>query len=251
LGQNGDRWTITGIGQKGDLKVRHNRSRLTVKLPADYVQHSTVLGYANTIHAAQGVSADTMHGLLSGQESRQQLYTMLTRGRAANHLYLRVVDDGDPHTVIRPETVAPRTPTEILQQILTCDDRPTSATTLLGELSDAAARLCDAVRRYTDSLHVAAEQLLGPQIVEMLDSRADEVVPDLTNQPSWLTLRHTCSPWRPRPVNTHFCTCTQRPSVANSTPRQTWPRCWTGASQSPRPPTQGRFLASRRPESAP
>ena len=187
--KNGDRWTITGIGSNGDLKVRHNRSRLTVKLSADYVQHSTALGYASTIHAAQGVSADTMHGLLSGQESRQQLYTMLTRGRAANHLYLQVVGDGDPHTVIRPETVAPRTPTEILQQILTCDDGPTSATTLLGELSDAAARLCDAIRRYTDSLHVAAEQLLGPQIVQMLDSRADQVVTDLTNQPSWLTLR--------------------------------------------------------------
>ena len=187
--KNGDRWTITAIGKNGDLTVRHNRSRLTVRLPADYVQHSTGLGYASTIHAAQGVSADTMHGLLSGQESRQQLYTMLTRGRAANHLYLQVVGDGDPHTLIRPDTVAPRTPTETLQQILARDDTPTSATTLLRERSDPAARLYDAVRRYTDGLQVAAEQLLGPQIVEMLDARADQVVPHLTNEPSWPTLR--------------------------------------------------------------
>ena len=187
--KNGDRWTITGIGRKGDLKVRHNRSRLTVRLPADYVQHSTGLGYASTIHAAQGVSADTMHGLVTGQESRQQLYTMLTRGRAGNHLYLQVVGDGDPHTVIRPDTVAPRTPTEILQQILARDDTPASATTLLGERSDPAARLFDAVRRYTDGVHVAAEQLAGPQIVQMLDARADQIVPHLTNQPSWPTLR--------------------------------------------------------------
>jgi hypothetical protein len=34
-------------------------------------------------HGAQGVSADTTHGLLTGQGSRQQLYTMLTRGRQA------------------------------------------------------------------------------------------------------------------------------------------------------------------------
>jgi conjugative relaxase-like TrwC/TraI family protein len=187
--KNGDRWTITAIGRNGDLKVRNNRSRLSVRLPADYVQHTTGLGYASTIHAAQGVSADTMHGLLSGQESRQQLYTMLTRGRAANHLYLQVVGDGDPHTVIRPDTVAPHTPTEILQQILARDDTPTSATTLLRQLSDPAARLFDAVRRYTDSLHVAAEQLLGPHIVQMLDSRADQLVPNLTNEPSWPTLR--------------------------------------------------------------
>ncbi len=187
--KNGDRWTITVMGRNGDLKVRHNRSRLSVRLPADYVRHSTGLGYASTIHAAQGVSADTMHRLLSGQESRQQLYTMLTRGRAANHLYLQVVGDGDPHTVIRPETVTPRTPTEILHQILACDDTPASATSLLREHSDPAARLCDAVRRYTDSLQVAAEQLLGPQIVQMLDARADQVVPHLTNESSWPTLR--------------------------------------------------------------
>jgi conjugative relaxase-like TrwC/TraI family protein len=187
--KNGDRWTITGIGPSGDLTVRHDRSRLTVRLPAGYVHHSTGLGYASTIHAAQGVSADTMHGVLSGHESRQQLYTMLSRGRAANHLYLQVVGAGDPHTLIRPDTVAPRTATEILQQILARDDTPTSATTLLRERSDPAARLYDAVRRYTDGLQVAAEQLLGPQIVDMLDARADQVVPYLTNEPSWPTLR--------------------------------------------------------------
>ncbi|MDF2747095.1 MAG: primase catalytic core, N-terminal domain, partial [Propionibacteriaceae bacterium] len=187
--KNGDRWTITGIGRNGDLKVRHNRSRLTVRLPAGYVRESTGLGYATTTHSAQGVSADTMHGLATGQESRQQLYTMLTRGRVGNHLYLQVVGDGDPHTIIRPDTIAPRTPTEILQQILARDGTPASATTLLRELSDPAARLFEAVQRYTDGLHVAAEQLVGPQIVQMLDSRADQIVPELTGEPSWPTLR--------------------------------------------------------------
>src|SRR5215212_4609097 len=136
--KNGDRWTITGIGRRGDLTVRHNRSHLTVRLPIDYVRASTGLGYATTTHSAQGVSADTMHGLVTGQESRQQLYTMLTRGRYANHVYLQVVGDGDPHTLIRPDTTSPHTPTEILQHILGRDDTPTSATTLLRELSDPA-----------------------------------------------------------------------------------------------------------------
>jgi ATP-dependent exoDNAse (exonuclease V) alpha subunit len=94
--KNGDRWTITGIGRRGDLTVRHNRSQLIVGLPMDYVRTSTGLGYASTIHSAQGVSADTMHRLLTGQESRQQLYTMLSRGRHANHLYLQVVGDATP-----------------------------------------------------------------------------------------------------------------------------------------------------------
>jgi conjugative relaxase-like TrwC/TraI family protein len=187
--KNGDRWTITHVSENGGLTVRHNRSLHTVRLPGDYVSESTGLGYASTIHAAQGVTADTMHGLLTGQESRQQLYTMLTRGRTANHLYLQVVGDGHPHTVLRPEAVAPRTPTETLQQILARDDTPTSASTLLRELSDPAARLYAAVQRYTDGLHAAGEQLVGPQIVQMLDARADQVIPELTSEPSWPTLR--------------------------------------------------------------
>jgi conjugative relaxase-like TrwC/TraI family protein len=105
--KNGDRWTITHVGQRGDLTVRHNRSHRTVRLPGDYVQASTGLGYATTVHAAQGVTADTMHGLITGQESRQQLYTMLTRGRATNHLYVQVVGDGDQHTLIHPKPSHP------------------------------------------------------------------------------------------------------------------------------------------------
>jgi conjugative relaxase-like TrwC/TraI family protein len=186
--KNGDRWTITRIGRRGDLTVRHNRSQLTVQLPADYVSTSTGLGYATTIHSAQGVSADTMHGLVTGQESRQQLYTMLTRGRHANHLYLQVVGDGDLHSLIRPDTISPRTPTETLQQILARDEAPVSASTLLRELNDPAARLFQAVQRYTDSLHVAAEQLLGPQAVAELD-QADHYIPRLTTEPAWPTLR--------------------------------------------------------------
>ena len=167
---------------------------------------STGLGYATTIHSAQGVSADTMHGLLTGQESRQQLYTMLTRGRHANHLYLQVVGDGDPHSLIRPDTISPRTPTETLQQILARDEAPVSASTLLRELNDPAARLFQAVQRYTDGLHVAAEQLVGPQTVAELD-QADQYVPGLTTEPAWPTLRAHLLAWPPKPDSTHSATC--------------------------------------------
>jgi conjugative relaxase-like TrwC/TraI family protein len=186
--KNGDRWTITRIGRRGDLTVRHTRSQLTVRLPAAYVHSSTGLGYATTIHSAQGVTSDIMHGLLTGQESRQQLYTMLTRGRHANHLYLQVVGDGDPHTLIRPDTIAPRTPTETLQQILGRDEAPVSASTMLRELNNPSARLSQAVQRYTDSLHVAAEQLIGPDAVAELD-QADHYISGLTDEPAWPTLR--------------------------------------------------------------
>jgi hypothetical protein len=129
-----------------------------------------------------------MHGLVTGQESRQQLYTMLTRGRHANHLYLQVVGDGDPHTVIRPDTISPRTPTETLQQIAARDEAPVSASTVLRELNNPAARLFQAVQHYTNGLRVAAEQLLGPRIIAELDD-ADHYVPGLSDEPAWPTLR--------------------------------------------------------------
>jgi hypothetical protein len=237
--KNGDRWTVTHVSREGALTVRHNRSHRTVKLPADYVRESTGLGYATTIHGAQGVSADTMHGLLTGQESRQQLYTMLTRGRHANHLYLQVVSDGDPHTVIRPETVAPPTPTETLQQILARDDAPISATTLLRELHDPAVRLHEAVQRYIDGLHVAAEQLVGAQTVVALD-RADQYIPGSPASRPGRRCVHTCSAWRLRPASTRSSTCRLPPVDETSAPQETWPPSSTGVSPSSRPPAQGR-----------
>jgi len=95
-----------------------------------------------------------MHGLATGEESRQQLYTMLTRGRVANHLYLQVVGDGDPHSIVWPETVRPATATDLLEQILARDDAARSATTLLSDQHHPAVRLGDAAQRYVDALHV-------------------------------------------------------------------------------------------------
>ena len=106
-------WWFEGAART-ERPHRHPARRLRLHL-------ATELGYATTVHTAQGVTADTMHGVVTGEESRQQLYTMLTRGRSANHIYVSVVGDGDPHTVIRPDNVHPRTATELLEQILARD----------------------------------------------------------------------------------------------------------------------------------
>jgi DNA primase catalytic core len=187
--KNGDRWTIRQVHRGGRLTVQHSRTRRTAVLPADYVRDWTELGYATTIHTAQGVSADTMHGLAGGQETRQQLYTMLTRGRRANHLYLQVVGDGDPHQVIRPETSHPPTATDLLQDILARDDAPRSASTVLRDQADPGTRLGAATARYLDALHVAAQDTAGPASVQALDAAADRVVPALSGQPAWPVLR--------------------------------------------------------------
>ena len=186
--KNGDRWTVLNLTGTGGLRVRHARNGRTATLPAGYVSTAAELGYATTVHAAQGVTADTMHGVVTGVESRQQLYTMLTRGRSANQLYVSVVGDGDPHAAIQPNSLHPRTATALLEQILARDAAPQSATTLRREQQDPAVRLGVATACYLDALHLAAERLTGPEMAGIGEC-ADHLLNGLTGQPTWPTLR--------------------------------------------------------------
>jgi hypothetical protein len=187
--KNGDRWTVLATHQDGGLRVQHRRTGRTTDLPASYVRDFVELGYATTIHTAQGITADTMHGLLTGNESRQQLYTMCTRGRFSNRIYLQLVGTGDPHTLIRPATIRPSTATELLEQILARDDTPKSASTMLREQQNPAVRLGDSVECYLDALHLAADQVVGMSAAQTLEASANQLVPRLTDEPAWPTLR--------------------------------------------------------------
>ncbi|WP_342373574.1 toprim domain-containing protein [Propioniciclava soli] len=146
------------------------------------------LGYASTIHTAQGISVDTTHGVLSGGESRQLLYTMMTRGREANHAYLAVVSDGNEHTTFAPETVSPLTPTDMLEKILGRDDTPVSATTQTRIAANPATQLADATRRYADAIGVAAAQITDPDLLRHLTRRINTMVPGITDCDAWPTL---------------------------------------------------------------
>ena len=114
---------------------------------------------------------------------------MCTRGRLSNHLYLQLVGDGDPHTLIRPDTIRPSTATELLEQILVRDDAPRSANTLLRDQHDPAQRLGHSVESYIDALHVAAEGIVGTTAAQALETSANRLVPGLTDEPAWPTLR--------------------------------------------------------------
>ncbi|WP_345207195.1 MobF family relaxase [Fodinibacter luteus] len=187
--KNGDRWTVQNVHHDGSLSVHHQRAGKSVTLPADYVRGSTELGYASTIHGAQGISVDTVHGLATGEETRQQLYTMLTRGSAANHLYLQVVGDGDPHAILQPDNVHPRTATDILEGILARDDAPVSATTTARTQASPTLRLGAATARYLDAIHVAAEHHLGTTALAHIETGADRLLPNIADDPAWPTLR--------------------------------------------------------------
>jgi len=101
--KNGDQWTVREAHEDGSLSVEHNGHGGRITLPADYVRSSTELGYASTIHRAQGMTADTAHVLADAATSRELAYVGLTRGREANHLYV--------------ETEAAQPVSDVLEQI--------------------------------------------------------------------------------------------------------------------------------------
>ncbi|WP_136571307.1 MobF family relaxase [Nocardioides sp. GY 10127] len=204
--RNGDRWLVTAIHEDGAVTVRRrdtHRDRattagraLSVVLPASYVREHTSLGYASTVHAAQGLTVDTTHAVLSGRETRELVYVGMTRGRRANHAYLTVSHDGGHDSELLPQTRALPTPVELFTALLQRTDEPTSATTTRTAAhpldednpADLAHLVRQAALRYVDALHRAIESQFTDAQLTALDQRAAEV-PDLTSSPTWETLR--------------------------------------------------------------
>ena len=186
--RNGDRWTVTHVHHDGRLTVSSLRDGQHVTLPADYVRASVELGYASTIHTAQGSTCDTVHGLLTGHETRAQLYTLLTRGRTANHAYLQLDPDLASHELVRPDTAPLRIATQVLEQVLARDGDDRSATGTRADLHDPAVRLPEEIDRYLDSLHLAAEHTTPPDVELHLTATAERLVRGLTDEPAWPTL---------------------------------------------------------------
>lgn len=185
--KNGDRWTIRTLTKQG-VHAQHTQSGRLITLPSDYLESWTELGYACTTHTAQGVTADTCHGMLTGDETRQQAYTMLTRGRHNNTAYLITVGDGDPHSLIHPDTINPATPTDQLERILARDESPLSATTQLRQAADPAVRLGDACDRYRDAIVFAAGHIASDADRHTIAFAAERVVPGVTKAEAWPAL---------------------------------------------------------------
>jgi hypothetical protein len=157
--KNGDRWTVRAVHANGGITAVHRDTGHHIALPAEYVARHISLGYARTIHSAQGSTADTCHVVITGAESREQLYVALSRGRLANHVHLTLPGANDEHAAIRPETLNPLTPLDILHRILDREEAQHSATTKRSQLVNPQLRLRDAAARYADAVQLAPATL--------------------------------------------------------------------------------------------
>ncbi|WP_198345016.1 helicase C-terminal domain-containing protein [Mycobacterium sp. JS623] len=102
----------------------------------DYLTEHITLGYATTVHAAQGVTTDTCHAILGEGASRSMAYVAMTRGRHTNNAYLyqKLNHEADHHhaTPIAAPQIhqlhrgTKSTAAQAFRTLLANDDRPTT-----------------------------------------------------------------------------------------------------------------------------
>lgn len=150
--KNGDRWQVTCRYDDGSFAVRrlgrgdqpHGKALV---LPAKYVREKLELGYASTVHRAQGASVDTAHALVDPEaSSRESFYVAMTRGKHSNHAYvvLPVAHEVEPHL----DQAEPLTVTDRLTKVLARTDADLSATETLKLEVDRHASLSTLLAEY-------------------------------------------------------------------------------------------------------
>ena len=133
---NGDLWRIHTIHPDGSLTALGLGHRGTVRLPGDYITEHVELGYATSIHRAQGSTVDHAYLLMDATFGRALAYVGLTRARLLNRIYLatdRLLDiTGDQ----QPDD--PTNPKVMFARVLAREDDNLSATDVMRAEQDAA-----------------------------------------------------------------------------------------------------------------
>lgn len=186
--KNGDRWTVLDARQDGTLRVKHQELGREMTLPADYVAENVDLGYASTIHGAQGQTVDSSYVMVTGEEARQLLYVGMSRGVHMNKVFVPSGSDGDPHEAIYDSVLMPKTVVETLEGIIARDGSQVSARTERRVQSDPSLLLARVVDQYEDAFGVAAISKVGTERMAELAVGANQLCPALSEQPSWDTL---------------------------------------------------------------
>jgi hypothetical protein len=87
--RNGNRWRVAGIDVKTNrIAAERLTDNARAVLESDYLREHVSLGYAMTVHSAQGVTVDTAHAVIAESASRAMAYVAMSRGRDTNHAYI-------------------------------------------------------------------------------------------------------------------------------------------------------------------
>ena len=145
---------LTGTG--GDTGVGER-----FVLPASYVAEHVALGYAGTVHTAQGATVDTTHSVVTQMTNPNALYVGMSRGRAANtaHVATRSAPEDPADGSTRCHELH-RDPVAVLAGILDTHDHasPKSALAIATESADQAGSARTAAELFADAAQLAATE---------------------------------------------------------------------------------------------
>jgi hypothetical protein len=163
---NREHYRVQGVRPDGGLEVAVITGRTPegdvlgerLVLPPAYVAGHLALGYASTVHAAQGGTVDTTHTIVSGRTGPAALYVGMSRGRDANtaHVVTRATVDDPARGDERHELH--RDPIAVLAGQLSDRDPLTSrsAVAIAEESAAVAGSTQTAGERLADAAHIAA-----------------------------------------------------------------------------------------------
>ena len=87
--RNGNRWRVATLDPDTNrLAAERLTDKARVIFEKHYLTEHVTLGYAATVHSAQGVTADSSYAILGEGASRAMAYVAMTRGRHNNEAFL-------------------------------------------------------------------------------------------------------------------------------------------------------------------
>jgi hypothetical protein len=101
--RNGSRWLVIGTSSNGALDVASLDHAGKATLPAEYVREHVTLGYALTVHKAQGKTEERAALVVDEHMTAAQLYVGMSRGREENRAFVVCADDDPDEHAPRPQ----------------------------------------------------------------------------------------------------------------------------------------------------
>jgi conjugative relaxase-like TrwC/TraI family protein len=87
--RNGHRWRVAAIDPvRSRIAAERTTDKARAVFEGDYLREHVTLGYAATVHSAQGVTTDRSHAIVGEGATRALLYVAMTRGREDNQAYI-------------------------------------------------------------------------------------------------------------------------------------------------------------------
>ena len=162
--KNGDLWRVTGLHDDGRITAQHIQHGGKVTLPAHYVEQSVELGYASTIHRAQGSTVDTAHALVDAATDRAGAYVALTRGRENNALYVALAD-GEKRD-------------DVLDRITGAYERDLTVHESVDQLRAEHRNLATLIAQHEDISELAVQKVMEPYLMEGMSRVKEHPVRD-------------------------------------------------------------------------